>query len=94
MREQLGKPIPLPVVLGQVTETFREDVKAMAAREQIPICAFNHKERKDDVANRIRQERGVRDGVVLLAWRRKRRIPSKARRSMDSFYSRAIRPST
>lgn len=65
MREQLGKPIPSPVVLGQVTERFREDVKAMAAREQIPIYAFNHKDRKDDVANRIRKERGVRDAVVF-----------------------------
>jgi len=26
MREQLGKPIPSPVVLGQVTEKFREAV--------------------------------------------------------------------
>src|SRR5438105_4728604 len=30
MREQLGKPIPSPVVLGQVTEKFREAVKTMA----------------------------------------------------------------
>jgi hypothetical protein len=51
MREQLGKPIPSPVVLGQVTEKFREAVKAMAERERIPIYQFDHKERKDDVAN-------------------------------------------
>jgi hypothetical protein len=66
MREQLGKPIPSPVVLGQVTEKFRDAVKAMAERQQIPICQFDHKERKDDVANRIRQERGVRDGIVFI----------------------------
>jgi hypothetical protein len=35
MREQLGKPIPSPVVLGQITEKFRDAVKAMAEREQI-----------------------------------------------------------
>jgi len=29
MREQLGKPIPSPVVLGQVTEKFREAVKSI-----------------------------------------------------------------
>jgi hypothetical protein len=40
MREQLGKPIPSPVVLGQVTEKFREPVKAMAEREHIPIYQF------------------------------------------------------
>ncbi|MFL6446651.1 MAG: hypothetical protein ACJ746_03040, partial [Bryobacteraceae bacterium] len=35
MREQLDKPIPSPVVLGQVTEKFREAVKAMSERQQI-----------------------------------------------------------
>ena len=66
MREQLGKPIPSPVVLGQVTEKFREAVKALAEREQIPIYQFDHKERKDDVANRFRRQRGVRDGIVFI----------------------------
>jgi hypothetical protein len=66
MREQLGKPIPSPVVLGQVTEKFRDAVKAMAEREQIPIYQFNPKERKDDVANKLRQQRGIRDGVVFI----------------------------
>jgi hypothetical protein len=43
MREQLGKPIPSPVVLGQVTEKFREAVKEMAERERIPVYQFDHK---------------------------------------------------
>lgn len=66
MREQLGKPIPSPVVLGQVTEKFRDGVKAMAEGQQIPIYQFDHKERKDDVANQIRQQRVVRDGIVFV----------------------------
>ena len=66
MRGQLGKPIPSPVVLGQVTEKFRDAVKAMAEQQQIPVYQFNHKERKDDVANRLRRERGVRDGIVFV----------------------------
>ena len=66
MRGQLGKPIPSPVVLGQVTEKFRDAVKAMAEQQQIPVYQFNHQERKDDVANRIRRERGVRDGIVFV----------------------------
>jgi hypothetical protein len=66
MREQLGKPIPSPVVLGQVTEKFREAVKALAEREHIPMYPFDHRERKDDVANRFRQQRGVRDGIVFI----------------------------
>src|ERR1700686_2635284 len=59
MRQQLGKPIPSPVVLGQVTEEFRDAVKARAEQEQIPIYQFNHKERKDEVANKMRQQRGI-----------------------------------
>lgn len=66
MREQLGKPIPSPVVLGQVTERFRDAVKAMAEQQQIPIYLFDHKERKDDVANRLRRQRAVRDGIVFV----------------------------
>ena len=66
MRQQLGKPIPSPVVLGQVTEKFRDAVKAMAERQEIPIYQFDHKERKDDVANKIRHQRGVRDGIVFI----------------------------
>ena len=66
MREQLGKPIPSPVVLGQVSEKFRDAVRAMAEQRQIPIYQFGHKERKDDVANRIRKQRGVHDGIVFI----------------------------
>ena len=66
MRQQLGKPIPSPVVLGQVTEKFRDAVKALAGREDIPIHQFDHKERKDDVANDFRRKRGVRDQIVFI----------------------------
>ena len=66
LREQLGKPIPSPVVLGQVTEKFREAVKAMAEQHQIPLRQFDHQERKDDVANQIRRQRGVKDGIVFI----------------------------
>jgi hypothetical protein len=66
MRVQLGKPIPSPVVLGQVSEKFREAVKAQAERQQIPVCQFQHKERKDDLANEFRRQRGVRDQIVFI----------------------------
>jgi hypothetical protein len=66
MRQQLGKPIPSPVVLGQITERFRDAVKAMAEQQPIPIYHFNHQERKDDVANKMRQQRGIRDGIVFI----------------------------
>lgn len=66
MREQLGKPIPSPVVSGQVTEKFREAVKAMTEREHVPLYQFHHQERKDDIANDFRRKRGIRDGIVFV----------------------------
>src|SRR3954466_9149847 len=66
MRVQLGKPIPSPVVLGQVTEKFRDAVQAQAERQQIPVYQFQHKERKDDIANEFRRQRGVRDQIVFI----------------------------
>src|SRR5215470_4402247 len=66
IRDQLEKPIPSPVVLGQVSEKFRDAVKAKAEREQIPVYQFKHKERKDDVANQFRRQRAVRDGIVFI----------------------------
>src|SRR5664279_1195204 len=66
MRGQLEKPVPSPVVLGQVSERFREAVKAQAERDQIPIYQFQHKERKDDIANDFRRQRQVRDEIVFI----------------------------
>ena len=66
MRNQLGKPVPSPVVLGQVSERFREAVKTLAEREDIPIHQFKHEERKDDIANNFRKQRPVRDAVVFI----------------------------
>src|SRR5260370_27170754 len=66
MRGQLGKPVPSPVVLGQVSEKFREAVKTVAEREGIPLYQFRHKERKDEIANNFRRQRQVRDGIVFL----------------------------
>src|SRR6202790_4403691 len=66
MRGQLGKPVPSPVVLGQVSERFRESVKALAERKDIPVHKFDHKERKDDIANNFRRQRQVRDGIVFI----------------------------
>jgi len=61
IREQLGKPIPSPVVLGQVTERFHSAVKSMAEGEQIPIRQFTHEERK--TMSPIRFEPSVARGM-------------------------------
>src|SRR3982750_944449 len=66
LREQLGKPIPSPVLLGQISEKFRNAVKALAEGEEIPMYQFRHKERKDDIAHEFRRQRKVRDAIVFI----------------------------
>jgi hypothetical protein len=66
MYGQLGKPVPSPVILGQISERFRDSVKSLAERDSIPLYQFNHKERKDDIANEFRRKRQVRDGIVFI----------------------------
>jgi hypothetical protein len=66
MREQLGKPVASPVVLGQISERFREAVKTLAREDSIAAYQFRHKERKDDIANEFRRQRPLRDGIVFI----------------------------
>jgi hypothetical protein len=40
VRDQSGKPIPSPVVLGQISEKFREAVKVLAEQEGVPVYQF------------------------------------------------------
>jgi hypothetical protein len=65
MREQLGKPIPSPVVLGQISERFREAVRTMAGREGIPIIQFSHGEKKDKI--HLAQQQTTRVGGNVAA---------------------------
>ena len=66
LRQHRGKPIPSPAVLGQITADFRDRVKGFAEANGVPMISFGHKERKDEIANRLRQKRGVRHGVVFI----------------------------
>jgi len=66
MREHLGKPIPSPAVLSQITSKFRDNVQAFAAENEIPLIKFESGEKKDDRANQLRRERGTRGGVVFI----------------------------
>ena len=63
---QLGKPVPSPVVLGQISERFRGSVKSLAERDSIALYQFSHRERKDDIANEFRGQRPVREGIVFI----------------------------
>ncbi len=66
MRQQLGKPVPSPAVLGQITEKFRKSVKEVAEQDQIPVHEFERKEDKDETGNKFRRQRGTRDGIVFI----------------------------
>lgn len=66
LREHLGKPIPSPALLGQITARYREAVKSFAEERRVPVVEFRHRERKDDLAQELRQERGVRGEVVFI----------------------------
>ena len=97
MRVQLGKPIPSPVVLGQVSEKFREAVKAQAERERIPVQSVSAQRAKRRYCQRIPplKQRGVRDRN-RLHWGgagEGKSVPV-ARRSTASFGSTGTRPST
>lgn len=66
LREHLGKPIPSPAVLGQITKRFRDNVQRFSEETGIPLVKFEHGERKDDRAQELRRERGVRGEVVFI----------------------------
>jgi len=66
LTEHLGKPIPSPALLGQITQSWVETTKRWASQQGIPLIHFQHGERKDDVAQKLRQQRGVRDQVVFI----------------------------
>jgi len=83
--DQLRKPIPSPVVLGQITERFREAVKALAKREQIPLYQFQHKEDKDLIGNEFRRQRGIRDGIVFLGVAQEKAYAFNGKKSNGRF---------
>src|SRR5215831_17709286 len=66
LTEHLGKPIPSPALLGPITPSWVERVKRWASEEGIALIRFQHGERKDEVAQRRRPQRGVRDQVVFI----------------------------
>ena len=94
MRGQLEKPIPSPVVLGQVSERFRDAVKVQAERDHIPIYQFKHKERKDDIANNFRRQRQVRDGIVFVGVAQEKAQAFNGKKVTGTLSSTVIRRST
>jgi hypothetical protein len=86
LTEHLGKPIPSPALLGQITQSWVEAVKRGASQQGIPWIHFQHGERKDEVAQRLRQQRGVRDQVVFIGVAQEKAQTFSARKEGSTFH--------
>jgi hypothetical protein len=82
LRGHLGKPIPSPALLGQLTKAFRESVENYAEQHGVPIVKFNKGERKEDVAARYRRQFDEAEGVYLIG---------TAQESARTFYGKQVR---
>ena len=88
LTEHLGKPIPSPALLGQMTQAWVVAVKALASEQGIPVVHFQHGQRKDEVANRLRQQRGVLDQVVFIGVAQEKAQTFSARKEGNTFHDR------
>jgi hypothetical protein len=86
LTEHLGKPIPSPALLGQMTQGWVAAVKALASQQGIPLVQFRHGERKDEVANRWRRQRPVRDQVVFIGVAQEKAQTYSARQQGSTFH--------
>jgi hypothetical protein len=61
-----GQPIPSPALFGQITRTFKEELRAWCRERDIPWLEFKKGQRKDDVVEPYRRCFINRTGVVLV----------------------------
>jgi hypothetical protein len=86
LTEHLGKPIPSPALLQQITQGWVEAMKRWASQQGIPWVHFQHGERKDEVAQRLRQQRGVRDQVVFIGVAQEKAQTFSSRKAGSTFH--------
>ena len=85
LHKHLGNPIPSPALLGQISRRFVNQVKRFAEQNQIPIVHFKRGERKDNVAQRMREQRDVRDEVVFIGVAQEKALTFAARKQQGHF---------
>ena len=76
---QRNCPIPSPAVLGQMTREYVKAVEAFVEAEGVERVVFERKERKDEVANRIRARCAKRDAVVFVGLAQEKQTAFKAK---------------
>jgi len=92
LRKHLGKPIPSPVLLKQITQRFVAELQQYAEQRGIPILQFEHGERKDRRANRLRQRRPVRDEVVFIGVAQEKAQAFSCRKVEGQFHYERDKP--
>lgn len=85
LREHLGKPIASPALLGQISRRFVGRLQDYAAQHNIPVVRFKSGERKDEQANQLRRQRGVRDEVVFIGVAQEKAMAYRARLQQGRF---------
>lgn len=63
---QKGFVIPSPVILGEMTNDYRDQVKKFAEEHGIALIEFEKGQRKDDVVAEYRQAHAGTEGVVVI----------------------------
>src|SRR5580700_3374248 len=61
-----GQPVASSSLMGVMTNEFLHRVDAFVEQHQIPVVAFNKKQRKDDVAAAYRARSEGTEGVLFL----------------------------
>jgi len=66
IREQMGFPIPSPMLLAPVSEAYRTDVEKFSEEQGLTIVNFAHGEAKDETARAHLAKFDKHSGVVLI----------------------------
>jgi len=83
-----GNPVPSPALFRPIHDRFVGSIKAFAERQQVPMIAFERRQRKDDVVAEYRSRFRRRQGVVLIGTAQERAWSfkgSKKSRSSGGF---------
>lgn len=80
IREQLGFPIPSPMVLSPVTRGFRAAVEEFATAQGLKIVDFAHDEEKDDIAREHLSRFDKPSGVVMIGKAQEKALGYTAKR--------------
>jgi hypothetical protein len=80
LEQHRGNVLASPALLGEITQTFADDVKTFAQAHQIPLIHFESGKRKDDVAASYRRQFHQTEGIVFIGVAQEKLSGFKARK--------------